>query len=87
MKKKDVFYLVLLVLIIIVTAILAQKAFGHSGSSTSNAPQVEVVTPINSGFDSNALTVISNSNQVFDYSVRLDLTTGLNNLTPFGPLR
>ncbi len=87
MKKKDVIMLVAAVAILLVTGyvayieVLAPKK--TSGAKTSTVT-VEKIGVIPAQFDQDAVTQLSDTNQVFDYSPPVDLT-GLGNNTPFGP--
>jgi hypothetical protein len=85
MKKKDLIYVVLAVGIIAVAAYLAlsQLSSNKSASQTS-VNTIDVIGTISGQLNSDALTQIQDTTKNRDYSVTIDLTTGLGNTAPFG---
>jgi hypothetical protein len=83
MKSKDIVYLLLAVVILLVAGYLGytQLVPQQKGAKTV---QVEVVGPIDENFDGAALAQVTDGSKVRDFGVQLDLTSGLNNQAPFG---
>ncbi len=84
MKKKDIIYMVLAAAIFLVAGYVAYANLVPQGAAASAGVKVEVVGSISANFDPTAQAKISDPSQVKDYSVRIDLTTGLGNPAPFG---
>ncbi len=83
MKKKDVIYLVLSVVIFLGAGYLAYtQILPQKGSSKEVS--VEKVGPIPDSLDAAGLSAIGDSAQVQDFNSPVDLTTGLNNAAVFG---
>ncbi len=82
MKAKDIVYLVLAGLIFATAGVLAYSNIFHK---TSQAVQVEVVTPISPNYDQSALAKLNDQTMVRDFAVPVDLLNGLGNQAPFGP--
>ncbi len=84
MKPKDIGALVIAVVIFLVAGYLAYTQLVPKTASQGEGVKVEVVGVIASEFDSAALETLADSSKVRDYSVLIDLTTGLNNQAVFG---
>lgn len=84
MKTKDLMALVVAVLILLVAGYIVMTQILPKPASSSQGTQVEVVGEIKPGFDQAALTQLSDASNIRDYSVPLDLQTGLNNAAVFG---
>lgn len=85
MKKKDIVYLAIAAILFAIAGLFAfSQLSGNKGSKRT--AEVEVITPIKSEFDGEALKQVTDPNQARDFSVDFDLTQGLNNATPFNPL-
>ena len=84
MKKKDIFYLALAVLILVVAGYIGYTQF-LGKSASGKAIQVEVVGAITSEMSSNGLATISDPSKTQDFFTAIDLNTGLKNAAPFGP--
>ncbi len=84
MKTKDLMALIVAVIIFLVAGYLAYTQLLPKKATQTQGTQVEVVGPITADFDSNALSTLSDATKTRDYSVPLDLTTGLNNQAVFG---
>ncbi len=82
MKTKDIVALGLAGIIITVVGVLLVGKF--SGGSQHKRAQVEVVDPVESGFDDTAKRQLVNSAAARDFSVPIDLRSGLGNVNPFG---
>jgi hypothetical protein len=82
-KSKDIAYLVLAVVILLVAAYIGVTKLGNKPASAQKGVQVEVVGAIPSSFDSGALTQLNDPTQVKDSSSPIDFS-GLNNTSPFG---
>jgi hypothetical protein len=83
MKKKDMFYMILAAAIFLVAGYIAYTQLSAK-KTTSKGVEVEVVGVFDSTYDPNALSALSDSSKVVDYTVPIDLSTGLNNPAPFG---
>ncbi len=87
MKPKDLGMLVVAVVIFLVAGYVVYTQIAKpKGSSAAAAKtvKVEVVGEISSDFDTAAQTKLSDASTVQDFTVPLDLTTGLNNQAVFG---
>jgi hypothetical protein len=83
MKPKDLVYLLIAVVILMAAGYLAYTQLVPQKSSAQGVT-VEIVGPITENYDSVALTGLTNADKVRDYSVPIDLGTGLNNQAVFG---
>lgn len=81
MKVKDIIYLVISGLIFMAIGVWALATFGSKPSAEQSL--VEVVTPIASSFDENALKIVSDKTRVHDFVLPIDLKD-IGNPTPFG---
>ena len=85
MKTKDIVYIVLSVVIFSVAGYLAFTLLLPSQGSTSTAVQkVEVVGAISQNLDSTVVDKLADSTKTLDYTVVLDLTSGMGNQSVFG---
>jgi len=82
MKKKDLFYLLLAVGILLGAGYLAYTQLLPK-KATSNLVEVEKVGAIPDHLDSAGLTLINDSSKVQDFNSPVDLT-GLGNAAVFG---
>lgn len=82
MKTKDIVYLVLAVLILLVAGYVGVTRLGKKPSSAAGV-QVEVIGTIPSSFDGTALNQLNDPTQVKDFSTPVDFS-GLGNTSPFG---
>lgn len=83
MKKKDMMYLVLAVVIFLVAGYIGYTQLFAKKASTSTGVTVEVVGPLPGSFDDNALSQMNDATKNRDFSSPVDLS-GLNNQAPFG---
>ena len=83
MKSKDILYLVLAVIILLVAAYIGVTKLGSKPSSSTKGTQVEVVGSIPSNFDDTAKSQLNDPTQVKDFASPVDFS-GLNNTSPFG---
>lgn len=83
MKKKDIVYLILAVVILFAAGYIAYAKLLTHGSSQSGV-QVDVVGTIQSSFSQDDLDTLADPTKVLDFYQPVDLTTGLNNTAPFG---
>jgi hypothetical protein len=81
MKTKDIVYLVLAGLIFVTAGILA---YGSLAGKQSSGVQVEVVVPISAEYDQSALSKLTDPAVAKDFSIPVDLSSGLGNPAPFG---
>ena len=84
MKKKDIVYLLVAVVIFLVVGYVGLSQFGSPSSTKSKGVVVEVVDPISPNFDQNAMNKLRDTSQFHDFAVPVDLTTGLGNPAPIG---
>lgn len=84
MKKKDVFYLMVAVVILLVAGYLAYTQLFPSRTASNGSVTVEKIGSIPSQLDQTALDELNDPNKVHDYSSAYDVT-GLGNGAPFGP--
>ncbi len=83
MKSKDIMMMLVAAVIFIAIGVVLYGQLKPKRTSGAHQTTVEVVDPINSSFDSSALSSINNPAQVRDFAVSIDLN-GLGNPTPFG---
>ncbi len=87
MKRKDVTYLIITVVILAATGIMAYFfLFPQKSTGTGAKSSYEVITPIDATLTGDKLNRILDSTKLKDFSVPVDLK-GLGNTTPFGPLQ
>lgn len=86
MKRKDLVYAVLAVVILLVAGYLAytQLVPKKTTGSAGKADEVEVVGVIPPALDESALATVRNTNKVRDFNSPVDLG-GLNHTNIFGP--
>ena len=84
-KKKDLLYIVLTVIILVLVFIFGAKQLGGGGSGTSGVT-VEVVQPIGASFNQSALDHMRDDTKSKDFVVPIDLGSGVGTATPFGQL-
>jgi flagellar basal body-associated protein FliL len=86
MKKKDLIALIISVVIMLAAGYLVYtQVMPQKGKTSANAgTQVEVVGVIEPSFDAAALSAFDNASKVRNYSVSLNLGTGLDNQAVFG---
>lgn len=87
MKRKELIQLVVAVIILVAAGSLIYSQLAPQKSAASSVPTVEKITPINSSFDQNSLTTITDTSKVRDFYQQPDLSSGLGNPAPFGPLQ
>lgn len=84
MKTKDLISLVVAVVILLVAGYIVLTQLMPKPQGSANGVEVEVVGEIKPNFDEQALTLLSDAEKTRDFSVPVDLTTGLNNTAVFG---
>ena len=85
MKKKDLVYLLVAVVILLAAGYLAYtQLLPKSHTSAATGVQVEKVGVIPSDMDSAGLAAINDPDKVTDFNSPVDLS-GLGNAAPFGP--
>ncbi len=82
MKTKDIIYIVLAAVIFTILGVVIYQQF--FASKQKNQVTYEVITPINSGFNKQALETLKNPLVARDFAIPVDLKTGLDNTKPFG---
>lgn len=85
MKKKDLIYLVLAVVIFLVAGYIGYtQLVPQRGGAASKVVQVEKIGVIPEELDSAGMTALGDLTKVRDFSTPVDLT-GLGNAAVFGP--
>ena len=84
MKKKDMFYLLLAVVILLVAGYVGYTQLGPK-QATVKTVTVEKVGIIPDTLDDNGMKWLDDNKDVQDVGSSVDLTTGLGNPAPFGP--
>lgn len=85
MKKKDLIYLVIAVLILLTAGYLAYtQVFAAKTSTAKQEVTAEVVGEIKPNFNSAALSALADGTKNLDYAVDIDITAGVNNPAVFG---
>jgi hypothetical protein len=85
MKKKDLIYLVLAVVILLVAGYVGYtQLIPKNANAGSTTVQVEKVGTFDGTMDAAGLAAIGDTTKVNDYDSPTDLT-GLGNPAPFGP--
>lgn len=82
MKSKDLIYIVL---IVVIFGAVAYLGYGQlTGASASKGVSVEVVEPVDAGFSQSGIDRLKDENQAKDFTVPIDLKSGVGTSTPFG---
>jgi len=84
-QKKDLFYIILTVIILAIVFILGYKQLNPGGGANSGV-SVEVVQPIGSSFNSTTLDHLRDEKKSKNFVVPVDLGSGVGTTTPFGQL-
>lgn len=84
-KKKDLLYIVLTVIILLAVFILGYNQLNSSGGSSAGVT-VEVVQPIGGTFNASSLEHLRDDTKSKNFVVPIDLGTGVGTTTPFGQL-
>lgn len=85
MKRKQIIQLVVGVVILAAAGYLVfVQLFPHKPASAAQAPAIPKITPVNPGYDQNALSTLGDSTKNRDYYQAPDLHSGLGNSQPFG---
>lgn len=83
MKQKDIMYLLLAAIIFAVAIMLGMQQL-NAGKPSTKEVTVEVIEPISSQFDEDALRMLTDSSQTRDFTPQIDLNN-LGNPAPFNP--
>lgn len=85
MKKKDVIFAILAVVILLVAGYIAytQLMPKKSAAAQSKVVMVEVIGPIPSSLNEQGLAILTDPKQVVNFNSPVDFT-GLGNAAPFG---
>ncbi len=86
MKKKDTMYLVISVALFALVGLIIYSQLGSKKAAAGGGPTAEIITPIQSNFDQNAIGALQDPTVTQNFSVPIDIT-GLGNAQPFGPLK
>lgn len=83
-QKKDLVYIIITVVILVLVAILGYNQLNSSGGQTGVT--VEVVQPVGATFNAAALDHLRDESKSKNFVVPIDLGTGVGTTTPFGQL-
>ncbi len=88
MKKKDIMMLGVAGVIFLATGYVAINQLGLFGGSSSNTKvvSVEVAPVIKSDFNQDALQTLTDTTKNHDFTVQVNLSSGLGTANPFQPL-
>jgi flagellar basal body-associated protein FliL len=84
MKKKDMIYLIMAVVILLVAGYLGYVALAPKGSTKTAGVEVEKVGVIPAKMDTKGLAALNDEDKSVNYNLPVDLS-GLKNQAPFGP--
>jgi hypothetical protein len=84
-QKKDLFYIVLTVIILAAVFVLGYRQLNPAGGASAGV-SVEVVQPVGASFNAAALDHIRDDKQSKNFVVPIDLGSGVGTTTPFGQL-
>lgn len=84
-QKKDLFYIVVTVIILAIVFILGYRQLNPAGGASTGV-SVEVVQPVGSSFNTTALDHLRDDQKSKNFVVPIDLGTGVGTTTPFGQL-
>ena len=85
MKKKDLIYVVLAVVILAVAGYLALTQLApKKADGASTGTVVDVIGVIDSSLNDTAIAQLKDPEKVRDFTVPIDLRIGLGNTAPFG---
>ncbi len=85
MKKRDIFFLLLAAVILVVAGYLGYSQLAPKRGATTNGVEVEKIGTMPSVMDADGVATLRDPAKVRDYYAPVDLTSGLNNTAPFGP--
>lgn len=84
MKSKDMIYLFIAAAIFLVGGYIGYTQLVPKKAGAGKGVQVEVVGSIPAQLDSSGMSWLNNTSQVQDYDTPINLSSGLNNTSPFG---
>ena len=84
MKQKDMILLSIAIAIFIGIGVVLFSQTQPKTTASASKTTVETATSIVGGFDDNALSILHSKLDAKDYSVRIDLRSGLGNPKPLG---
>lgn len=84
-QKKDLIYIVITVIILLVVFVLGFKMLSPAGGSSVGVT-VEVVQPVGASFNQTTLDHLRDEKKSKNFVVPVDLGSGVGTTTPFGQL-
>ncbi len=85
MKKKDLIYLFIAVVILLVAGYLAYtQVIAPKSQAAKQDVTAEVVGEIKPNFNDPAITALTDTTKNHDYMVDIDINAGVNNASVFG---
>lgn len=84
-KKKDLLYIIVTAVILVAVATMGYQQLAPAGGSEGGIT-VEVVQPVGASFNTSALDHLRDENASKNFTVPVDLGTGVGTPTPFGQL-
>jgi len=84
-QKKDLLYIVITVIILLIVFVVGFKQLSPSGGS-SGGVSVEVVQPVGASFNASTLDHLRDDKKAKNFVVPVDLGSGIGTTTPFGQL-
>lgn len=84
-QKKDLLYIVLSVIILVAVFILGYRQLNPTGGSSAGVT-VEVVQPVGASFNAGAVDQLRDDKKSKNFTVPVDLSSGVGTTTPFGQL-
>lgn len=85
-KRKDLIYIVITAIVIIVVIIVGYGELNQGKAGSNSNTTVEVVKPIGSQLNTKTLDHLRNEKDATDFSLPVDLNSGVGNPAPFKQL-
>lgn len=84
-QKKDLLYIIITVIILLVVFVLGYKMLNPVGGTAAGVT-VEVVQPVGASFNQTTLDHVRDDKKSKNFVVPVDLGSGVGTTTPFGQL-
>lgn len=85
-KRKDLIYIVITAIVIIVAAIIGYGELNQNKTAINSNATVEVVKPIGASLNKNALDHLRDEKASTNFVLPIDLKSGVGNPAPFKQL-
>lgn len=86
MKPKQIIQLVIAVIILFAAGMLIYLQVAPKNPDQKEGLTYEVITPIESDYNSQAMSKLKDANEAKNFYTKPDLSTGVGNSSPFGGL-